>query len=494
MFISRLNDIIDPKGQRKHTGGINSTSRLFRRTRISYNRVEVLAGLVEFAHITIAISAGGILFQKLMFGNHSATGTWFGTGVIIGILHVYAASTRGLYRFPALITPRLHMGRLLTTWALAALLVTWGLLFLKSSLELSPWPLAAVLLTQSILLLTGRSAYAKAARALLSAGCLDGRRIVILGEPSELLRLHSEYLLQHYGFQVVARVAVGLDSGGRSGEVNPDLGCALAAADEHGAEEFLLAPRWDSPRLLDIVRGSLRVSPLPVRLLPDHSIKAVLEKDDLAPEGLIVPVRLQRAPLSTFEKAAKRVLDILISMIALMILWPIVLMAAIAIKIESDGPVIFRQRRTGINAKEFVIFKFRTMKVLEDGRDIVQACKGDSRVTAAGKFLRRTSIDELPQLINVLKGDMSLVGPRPHAIAHDKHYKALIAEYGFRFHVKPGLTGWAQVNGLRGETASVQQMAERVKFDLWYINNWSIGLDLSILARTCIEVFRDEAY
>jgi putative colanic acid biosynthesis UDP-glucose lipid carrier transferase len=172
---------------------------------------------------------------------------------------------------------------------------------------------------------------------------------------------------------------------------------------------------------------------------------------------------------------------------------PLFLITAVAVKLDSSGPIIFRQRRSGFNSKEFVIFKFRTMTVLEDGPIITQACRDDLRVTRIGRFLRRLSLDELPQLYNVLRGDMSLVGPRPHALAHDDEYKVHIANYAFRHHVKPGMTGLAQVNGLRGETASLEQMVERVKFDLWYINNWSPGLDLNILLRTCFEVLRDRA-
>jgi putative colanic acid biosynthesis UDP-glucose lipid carrier transferase len=134
------------------------------------------------------------------------------------------------------------------------------------------------------------------------------------------------------------------------------------------------------------------------------------------------------------------------------------------------------------------------MTVLEDGPVVTQACRDDRRVTYIGKFLRRSSLDELPQLFNVLRGDMSLVGPRPHALAHDDHYRVHIADYAYRHCVKPGITGWAQVNGLRGETASFEQMADRVKLDLWYINNWSLGLDLNILLQTCFEVLRDRAY
>ena len=282
--------------------------------------------------------------------------------------------------------------------------------------------------------------------------------------------------------------------GHRPGEVLAGLDGALAAAREHGAEEFLVALRWGSQELLETIRSRLRESPLPVRLLPDHNIRTLLGQHGSSADGLPLPVTIQRAPLTAFERAVKRTLDVVGSVTAILLLWPLFLIAAIAIKLDSGGPIIFRQRRTGFNAKEFVIFKFRTMTVLEDGPAITQACRGDLRATRVGKFLRRSSIDELPQLFNVLKGEMSLVGPRPHAVAHDKEYKVHIADYGFRHHVKPGITGWAQVNGLRGETRLLEKMTERVKLDLWYINNWSLGFDINILMRTCFEVLRDRAY
>jgi putative colanic acid biosysnthesis UDP-glucose lipid carrier transferase len=204
---------------------------------------------------------------------------------------------------------------------------------------------------------------------------------------------------------------------------------------------------------------------------------------------------------TAFERVVKRAVDVVVSVTVIAFFWPLFMIAAIAIMLDSPGPIIFRQRRGGLNGKEFVIFKFRTMTVLEDGPVVTQVRQDDLRVTRIGKLLRRSSIDELPQLFNVLRGDMSLVGPRPHALAHDDKYRVHITGYADRYHVIPGLTGWAQVNGLRGETASFEQMAERVKFDLWYISNWSLGLDLNILLRTGFillrtgfEVIRDRAY
>ena len=210
--------------------------------------------------------------------------------------------------------------------------------------------------------------------------------------------------------------------------------------------------------------------------------------------ALLLLDTIQTLALTSVERAAKRALDLFVSITAIVFSSPLFLIVAVAVKLDSPGPVIFRQRRRGFNAKEFSIFKFRTMTVLEDGPVVTQACRDDRRVTYIGKFLRRSSLDELPQLFNVLRGDMSLVGPRPHALAHDDHYSVHIADYACRHYVKPGITGWAQVNGLRGETASFEQMADRVKLDLWYINNWSLGLDLNILLRTCFEVLRNRAY
>lgn len=169
-------------------------------------------------------------------------------------------------------------------------------------------------------------------------------------------------------------------------------------------------------------------------------------------------------------------------------------MTTVAVKFETKGPVLFRQRRVGFDNKEFVIYKFRTMKVMEDGEEVVQARFADERVTRVGRLLRRSSIDELPQLLNVIRGDMSFVGPRPHAVAHHYQYEALIASYALRHHVKPGLTGMAQIRGLRGETRELTQMERRVEQDLWYITHWSMWLDLSIMVRTCLVLLRHEAY
>ena len=185
----------------------------------------------------------------------------------------------------------------------------------------------------------------------------------------------------------------------------------------------------------------------------------------------------------------KKLEDLILGSIILILISPLMLLIALAIKLTSPGPVLFKQRRHGLNGEIIKVYKFRTMTTLDDGDVVVQATKDDARITAIGKFLRRTSLDELPQFFNVLQGSMSIVGPRPHALAHNEHYRTLIDSYMQRHKVKPGITGWAQVNGFRGETDTLEKMQARVDFDLYYINHWTLGLDLKIIMLTILNGF-----
>ena len=204
----------------------------------------------------------------------------------------------------------------------------------------------------------------------------------------------------------------------------------------------------------------------------------------IEPIGPIVALTLSAAPARTVAVLGKRVFDVVVALIALFGLAPFFVLFAVLIKIDSAGPVVFRQRRRGYNHREFQIYKFRTMTTLEDGDHIKQACRNDPRVTRVGRVLRRWNLDELPQLFNVLKGEMSIVGPRPHAVAHDRFFETRIDRYARRLNVKPGITGWAQVNGFRGETDTDEKMSQRVAHDLHYIDNWSLPFDLYIIALT----------
>lgn len=244
--------------------------------------------------------------------------------------------------------------------------------------------------------------------------------------------------------------------------------------------------RWPEWRAL---MADLKVLPIPIIFVPVGAASDLLRHPTRRIGGAVC-IELQHGPLSFMANATKRAVDLFGVGVALIILAPFLALIALAIKVDSSGPVLFRQQRCGFNGHNFLIRKFRTMHVMEDGPAVVQAVPADHRVTRVGKWLRRTSLDELPQLLNVLEGSMSLVGPRPHALAHDGHFNKLLRNYAFRRRVKPGLTGWAQIHGCRGPTPDSAAIERRVEYDLWYIDNWSLQLDLAILLRTPLEVLR----
>jgi putative colanic acid biosynthesis UDP-glucose lipid carrier transferase len=202
-------------------------------------------------------------------------------------------------------------------------------------------------------------------------------------------------------------------------------------------------------------------------------------------------VAMCETPFSGYNGFIKGISDKVIASIILCLVFPLLIILAIGVKLSSPGPILFRQRRYGLDGQEIMVYKFRSMNVVEDGPSIVQAKANDKRVTPFGKFIRKTSLDELPQFINVLQGRMSVVGPRPHAISHNELYRKLIKGYMVRHKVKPGITGWAQVNGYRGETETVESMQKRIDFDIEYLKKWSLGLDIKIILKTVFLVFKD---
>jgi len=206
-------------------------------------------------------------------------------------------------------------------------------------------------------------------------------------------------------------------------------------------------------------------------------------------------VAICETPFTGMNSSIKRISDIVLATLIMIMLLPIMLVIAIAIKATSPGPIVFKQRRYGLDGEEIIVYKFRSMTVAEDGDKVTQATKGDKRVTRVGGFLRRSSLDELPQFFNVLQGRMSIVGPRPHAVAHNELYRKQIKGYMLRHKVRPGITGWAQVNGFRGETDTLDKMEARISYDLDYLRRWSLALDLWIIVRTVkVALQRDNAY
>lgn len=258
-------------------------------------------------------------------------------------------------------------------------------------------------------------------------------------------------------------------------------------------EVYITLPLGSQPRIQQLL-GSLQGTTASLFFVPDVFGASIIQGRLQDVNGVPV-VGICETPFTGTNELTKRISDIVLASIILVLISPLLAAIAIGVKLSSPGPVIFKQRRNGLDGEEIVVYKFRSMRALDDGAVVKQATRGDPRITPFGAFIRRTSLDELPQFINVLQGRMSIVGPRPHAVAHNELYRALIRAYMVRHKVKPGITGWAQVNGLRGETETIEKMQARVEYDLEYLRNWSLGLDLQIIARTVWLVLADrQAY
>lgn len=274
-------------------------------------------------------------------------------------------------------------------------------------------------------------------------------------------------------------------------EIQGKLSDIAAYAKQHHVQLiYICLPMASQPRIISVL-DDLRDTTASIYFVPDLFVTDIIQ-GRVGHVSHMPVVSVCETPFTGINAAVKRASDIVISLGIVLMISPLLIAIAIAVKLTSQGPVIFKQRRYGLDGEDILVYKFRSMTVCEDGAVVKQAQKNDSRLTPIGGFLRKTSLDELPQFINVLQGRMSIVGPRPHAIAHNEMYRKLIKGYMIRHKAKPGITGWAQVNGLRGETETVDKMAARIEYDLDYLRNWSLALDLKIILMTVGVVFKDQ--
>jgi len=253
---------------------------------------------------------------------------------------------------------------------------------------------------------------------------------------------------------------------------------------------YLTLPMASQPRIMKLL-DDLRDTTASVYFIPDIFLFDLIQGRMDTIGGLPV-LAVCETPFFGMNAMVKRLSDIVLATVILVGIAPVLAAIALGVKLTSPGPALFRQRRYGLDGREIVVYKFRSMTVAEDGAVVTQATKNDQRVTPFGAFLRRTSLDELPQFINVLQGRMSIVGPRPHAVAHNEQYRKIIKSYMIRHKVRPGITGWAQVNGLRGETETVDKMKARIEYDLDYLRHWSLKLDMHIIWKTIFVVFKKQ--
>jgi putative colanic acid biosynthesis UDP-glucose lipid carrier transferase len=407
---------------------------------------------------------------------------YLGLGLLLALILHFVYRQLGLYDEEALRASSVNAPKVVGGLLMSFLLLLGFIYFLKiSDFYSRGWVLVWIPLS-AVLVSVTRIAVLRYAKRLAAEGLLR-RRVAICGAPSM-----AHQLKEHLGKSCLDVEVVGIyDDKAAVADLDLSIagGLERLIADARGAafdQVILTLPALERDRIWNALE-SLAVLPLDVQLCTEPFALGVPVHGSRTLGGAQVRLLLRR-PLSERSALAKCCLDYFVATLALAAVAPLWAMVALAIKLESKGPVLFRQRRIGQNQKVFHVYKFRTMSVMEDGGVVKQAERNDSRVTRIGRLLRRTSMDELPQLINVLKGEMSIVGPRPHAVVHDEEFMRRLDHYSRRHRVKPGITGWAQVNGLRGETRTSEQLTRRMEHDLYYVANWSIWFDLEIMLRT----------
>ena len=338
-------------------------------------------------------------------------------------------------------------------------------------------------ITVEVAVLSARAFFHSRLQSSIANGVVNARCVVLIGDLENCAAVSGR--LKATGIRTVGSYPL---PGRLDGDVDGydslrELRGLIEACRRLKPDDILLLAKQDSLTRIASLVVSLSEVPAGIHVLLAEAAD-LLTAARIIEFGDVVTMQVLQPPLSKIQQTAKRIFDVLASAAGLILLSPLLALVAIAIKLDSRGPVLFRQTRHGYNNETIKVFKFRSMTELEDGDNFVQAARNDTRITRVGAILRRTNIDELPQLINVLRGEMSIVGPRPHATAHNEMFEGKISVFSRRHVVKPGITGWAQVNGYRGETDTLEKMQRRVEHDLYYIDNWSFWLDLRILIMT----------
>jgi putative colanic acid biosynthesis UDP-glucose lipid carrier transferase len=450
---------------------------------IAYRAIAATSVAIDVVLIFASAVGGEILYHSLPNDLEGEFAHTMAAATFVAVLFVAAMRVQKLYSPNRLVLMDDQARSVLSAWCGAFLILASGVFTWGVSHDLSRGDILLFWALGAALLLAHRVFWWAALPRALESGALRGRTVVSLTCEEAIPQRFVENLTRH-GYHIVAHFHIPSNES----LVDEVIDNAISICRTSEIEEVVLFVDPERMSQLRSIAKRLRVLPLPVTFVPLGTLSQLFQRahNDI---GETVAIELQRAALSPTEQVVKRIVDIVVSLAGLVFLSPLMLVVAIAIKLDSDGPIFFRQTRHGFNGRPFGIYKFRSMTVLENGDVVRQAEKQDARVTRVGYWIRRFSIDELPQLLNVLYGDMSIVGPRPHASTHDRYFTSAIEKYAFRHHVKSGMTGWAQVNGSRGETETLEKMQKRVELDLWYINNWSIWLDFSIMARTLFVIF-----
>lgn len=453
-------------------------------TGLSGLTVAALALGFETLAVVALSGATGLIYHLAVYHQSGQLVEYVGLGAFIALVLTLPYISRGDYRLPALIAGTRRPRDISLAWNYAFIcLVVLGFLTKTTTMYSRGW-LILFYLSGFLALPLIMTFTSYAVRQAIRQGRIGRRRLMLIGEEGPMRAFMRRISGNRSGVAVTSAIEIDRCLAGDL-DLAEVLTDAVRIARKQAVEDIVILTDWSRVDIIDRIVDRFAELPVAVQLAAPAEM-ARFRQSRLTHYGHAPTFALSSPPLLPYQLLAKRGFDALVAAIALILLAPVFAIIAAAIKLDSDGPVFFRQHRRGYNHKEFLIWKFRTMTAMDDGDNVIQAQRTDGRVTRVGRYLRRLNLDELPQLINVIIGDMSLVGPRPHAVAHDRHFEPRIRRYAQRLNVKPGITGWAQVNGYRGLTETENDMKNRVVHDLYYIENWSIAFDVYILVRTVL--------
>jgi Undecaprenyl-phosphate glucose phosphotransferase len=460
---------------------------------IARRAISVVSVAVDAA-VVIAVSLlTGSAYHELVYGSLGSLADFVAVGFAAASIFTLPGVIHGEYAVSHYFSFKPHLRRVFTLWNVTFLcLLALGFL-IKTTEEYSRGSMILFYVAGLPTICLARYALVRSVIVGSKVGLIAARRVFLVGTEQRVTAFLRRYQPWNAGLQIAGAAYLNPMSDDVA-EARQALAASLKGAIDSARSlapdsVFVIAP-WSDVDTINTCVEELQTIPVEIHLGPERIFDR-FDKVRIANFGSMATLQLTRSPLSALEVIEKRIFDVVISVGALIVLAPLLACVAIMIRLDSPGPAFFLQRRYGFNQQPFRIIKFRTMTTLEDGDVIPQARHDDLRITRVGRWLRQWNADELPQLLNVLKGDMSLVGPRPHALCHDREFEQRISLYARRHNVRPGITGWAQVNGLRGETDTDEKMRRRVDFDLYYIDNWSMLFDLRILLLT---VFSRSSY
>jgi Undecaprenyl-phosphate glucose phosphotransferase len=458
------------------------------RSRASFS---IFAGMADAAAIIVSALAIGWGYHLVALGEQPFNENLLQIGAVITLFVLIPNALRHEYRIGNFLEFRGHPGSTFQIWNIAFVAAIVLGFLTKTSMIFSRGTVVLLYAGGYLSIVASRYLLVRFVQIASKTGTVAARRIYLVGFEEEVMAFATNHQPWNLGMEIAGVTVVPRPDGAEADEMLAEaLDEAVLRARFSAPDDVFVLMSWDQKAMIDQTIARFLTLPASIHLGADPILERFHDVR-ISRIGTVSSVQLVRRPMSFAEIALKRVFDTTLATLAVLVFAPVLAMIALAIKLDSKGPVFFMQRRYGFNQQPFRIYKFRTMFTMDDGDVVRQAAANDPRITRIGRFLRRWNLDELPQLLNVIRGDMSLVGPRPHALAHDHEYERRIALYARRHNVKPGITGWAQVNGFRGETSTDDKMAARVEHDLHYIDNWSIMLDLRILAQT---VFSPKAY